>query len=121
MAYFIDGGEEKPFVKGSSKPKVEETLETKLYSMINSELIYKDGSKVLDVVDVSDIIICRVKKSDYIVHTKEKFNYEFEGMVSLSFKQNEILCTYPKNIKGYFQSDDDKEIQRMFNEIQVTT
>lgn len=120
----ILGEQEKPFVKGSSKPNVEETLETKLRSMINShssQLIFKDGGKIMDVVDIQICVIKNPKKGDYRANTTEVFNYEFSGDAQIGIKASGGIQYQIKRIKGYFQSDDSKEIKRLFNEIQITS
>ena len=92
MAGKIVGEQEKPFVKGSSKPNVEETLETKLRSMISShlsQLVFKDGGKILDVADIQICVIRNPKNGKYKTHTTEEFNYEFSGDAQIGIKAPE--------------------------------
>ena len=120
----IVGEQEKPYVKGSSKPDVEETLETKLSSMIKSrisQLVFKNGRKIMDVVDIQRCVIRNKKKGDFRTITTEVFNYDFSGDAQIGIKAPEGTQYLSMNIKGYFQSDDDMEIKRLFNDIQITT
>ena len=119
MAGYLYGEKEMPFVKGSSRPKNEvDTLESKLFSLITTQLVFKDGSKVLDVTAVSQIKNVIIRKGDYLLSTNESFNHEFNCDVQLCIKVENGFNTEPKRIRGYFQSDDEKEIN-IFNEVQI--
>ena len=112
--------EEKDHVaKDSTKPEEEESLESKLWSMITADFVFKDGSKKLDIHDVSVKNIYRIYHANIIVQTQEKFNYVFEGFVEIGIIAPNGVTYQCKNIKGYFQSEDDKTIDRIFNEIQI--
>lgn len=123
MSCFIDGREEMPFIKGSSKPKEDDMLDNQLTSMINSQnvshYVFKNGGKDVIVTDVKVCGFWNIKKGDYLVCTKEKYNYAFEGTVQLSYSKEDLVITCPRTIKGYFLSTDDKEIQMIFKEIQI--
>jgi hypothetical protein len=117
MAGRIVGEHEKPFVKGSSKPKVEETLETKLCSMITPKLIYKKGNKVLDVVEIR---LGRNVKCKPIDIPNIEYNFEFEGDAEIGNEASDGISYTQYGIRGYFLSDDEKEIKSFCNVIQIT-
>ncbi|MBO7120145.1 MAG: hypothetical protein J6W03_07500 [Bacteroidaceae bacterium] len=117
MADKIVGEPDRPFVKGSSKPKEEEVLETKLRSMITSNLIFKEGNNVLNVVDI--------KLKEYLKHKRidgprGDYNYEFEGDADIGIKVPNGVSYTLHSFRGYFLSDDEKEINSLFDEIQIT-
>lgn len=113
----IVGEQGKPFVKGSSKPEVEETLETKLRPMITPELTYKEGSRIMDVEKIEIKGNIKYKPID---NPHEEYNYEFIGDAEIGNKTPDGTFYTLHSFRGYFQSDDDREIQRLYNEIQIT-
>ena len=111
MASFINGGQ-KEFVKGSSKPKQEETLESKLRSTIKSCPFLTEGS------NVASITYLKLTSGEYLDRNKEKYNYEFEADACIDFKDENGVKSENKRIKGFFLSDG-KEIQKLSDDIQI--
>lgn len=114
MASFING-EQKEFVKGSSKPKQNENLESKLRSKIKSCTFNMKGGKELNIASITYLnLIFR----DCLDRSQEMYNYEFEADVSIDFKVENGIRSECKKIRGYFLSDGN-EIQKLSNNIQI--
>ena len=109
MASFING-EEREFVKGSSKPKQDETLESKLRSKIKSCPFLTEES------NVASITYLKLIPGEYFDQKNEKYNYKFEADASIDFKVENDVRSENKIIRGYFLSDG-KEIQKLSDDI----
>ena len=111
MASFING-EEREFVKGSSKPKQDETLESKLRSKI------KSCPFLTEERNVASITYLKLIPGEYFDQKNEKYNYKFEADASIDFKVENDVRSDNKKIRGYFLSED-KEIQKLSDDIQI--
>lgn len=117
----VGGKIEKPFVKGSSKPKLELTLEMLVAENITTELSFKDGSKAVEVVEVKVLIIYPITKGEYLPSRDGiMYHYKFEGNAQLAIKVPDRLeaDSTTKTINGYFNIEDEKSIE-MYNVIQI--
>ena len=106
-------GEQKEFVKGSSKPKNEETLEIKLRPKIKSCTFIMKGGKELNVASITYL---KLIPGEYLDRSQEMYNYEFKADVSIDFKVENGIRSECKKIRGYFLSDGN-EIQKLSNQI----
>ena len=119
MAGYLKGEKQKPFSKGSSKPK-EEVSKNKRESLITPQLVYKNGSRPIDVVVVKEAHINNWVFGEYMTPTKEKYNYEFTGSIRLGINNTNGVSYSSHEIRGYFQSNDGNEVEKLFNEISIT-
>lgn len=115
MNELIGGSHIKPFVKGSSKPKEETTLNSRVAEMITLDLIFKEESKTVDIKKISHKNIYKTKKGKFRVPSEEVFNYSFEGQAEVFDGVNSSIRT----ITGYFNTEDEKTID-MYNVIQIS-
>ena len=124
MSDIVGGVTMRPNAKGSSKPNEEPNLESLVRKKITSDLIYKDGSKKVDVVKIKEVILFSIKKGEFLVPSiKEnrqlmKYDYALEGDAQIEINQY-VRSASPKRIRGFFNINDKKEID-MYKIIQIS-
>ena len=111
MAGLLLGEKEKPFVKGSSKPKEDETLESRIKKEIYAKQKYCINEKSIYREKISDVVISQAKKCD-----NPNSNYRYKGTATVRiYKSDEDknqeyqefrLC----NISGYAQVDENNVV-----------
>ena len=103
-------------IKGSSKPQNEETLEQKVAKCISSKQTFKDGSKILEKLKITDIhVLTTTNVADaYLL----PMNYKFEGNAQICIPRGEINVTEIKKIRGYAYVKDG-EVVELSQEIQI--
>ena len=104
------------FVKGSSKPKTEETFSDKIRKLINPNLCFKQDGKKVTINDIKDILI-DCKEGDYLFGSKdEHWNIYFEGNANISFpKQNGDFFIDNKKINGYANKNNEGIVESISN------
>ena len=108
--------ETEPIRIGSSRPKLEETLEQKIAKRITPELIFKFNSKRLDVAKISDKNILHTRLFEKT--PKQEWNCEYEGEARIYVSAENGITSEVRKIKGYVLIEDNEIIK--MSEIQIT-
>lgn len=105
MANCVGEKRDGEFVKGSSKPCFEETLEDKLRKLITQKNLFKFNGKILNVVKISEIQIESVKPGDFM-YGQERFSHEFDGYARIHLDEQNGVSSNIMRIRGYAVVDD---------------
>lgn len=124
MADIVGGVTMRSNAKGSSKPNEEPNLKSMVRAKITSDLIFKDGSKIVDVVTIKEVNYLSIKKGEYSVPSIKDnrqlltYDYELCGDAQIEINQY-VRSASPKRIRGFFNINDKKEID-MYKIIQIS-
>ena len=82
--------------KGLSKPNEEPNLKSMVRAKITSDLIFKDGSKIVDVVTIEEVNYLSIKKGEYSVPSIKDnrqlltYDYELCGDAQIEFNYSNL-------------------------------
>lgn len=125
MADIVGGVTMRSNAKGLSKPNEEPNLKSMVRAKITSDLIFKDGSKIVDVVTIEEVNYLSIKKGEYSVPSIKDnrqlltYDYELCGDAQIEFNYSNLHSTSPKRIRGFFNINDKKEID-LYKIIQIS-
>ena len=109
---------EKKDCNRSSMPKEKQTLETLVKAKLTPQLIFKDGSRVLDVIKISNKRIESIIEGDFLVQDKTKYKYSFSGSAEICIQLSTDYSANPMKINGYFNRKSNNEIE-IYSIIQI--
>lgn len=115
----VGGVREKKDGKESSTPKEEPTLEILVKAKITHRLLFKQGSKTLEIAKISSMSIYPPIKGDFRTDIGKKYNYSFNGNAQIDIKFSNEFRTFRRNISGYFNKTENNEID-IYPVIQVS-
>jgi hypothetical protein len=98
------------FVNGSSKPKQEESLESRIKKQINHQKKFMSGSKELEVTKISSLTITSVQEGKYLDQFKNKWNLEYYGNARISVKTGDDISSDLHDIRGFANIFDNNDI-----------
>ena len=78
MTYFVIGEKEKSFEKGSSKPEIQESLESRIRNEILRKQKNRLNAKSIDKIELVNVIIETVNKCN-----NPNSNYYYEGSATV--------------------------------------
>lgn len=109
---------EKPFIKGSSLPQREVTLEEKIRKRITPACVFKKRGYAIPVSKVEHVSKLKLEKGEYLCGDKQKWNTFFEGSAEISIPDENDIASFPKKIKGYANVDDNDDVE-VISEISI--
>jgi len=98
------------FVKGSSKPKDEKTLQMLVREKITPHLVFRRGSIAVNVSKITDINIS-LKEGQFLDHNRESWNYCYRGDAEIEETKDDDRFSQKMSIFGYAQITDKKVVQ----------
>ncbi len=102
---------EQSFIKGSSLPQREETLNDSIRKRINPERVFKKGGLVIPVSEVENVSILKLKEGDFLCGDNQKWNTFFEGSATISIPDENGTVSCLKKLKGYANVDDNDDVE----------
>lgn len=87
------------FVRGSSKPYVEETLNNKVRKLITEKCQFKYNGRVLEISQISEIQIESTVTGDFICDGKH-YNLQFDGQARIHISEQGGESSCVMKVKG---------------------